>query len=57
LDIYNLLGQKVATLVSEIQKAGNYSVEWNATDQSSGIYYYIIKADAFQQVKKMVLIK
>jgi hypothetical protein len=57
LSVYNLLGQKVATLVSEKQMAGRYSVEWNASDFATGIYYYMIKAGIFVQVKKMILIK
>ena len=57
LSIYNLLGQKVATLISEKQKAGNHQVEWNASGFASGIYYYRIKSGEFQDVKKMILIK
>jgi len=57
LSIYNLLGQKVVTLVSEKQKAGYHQVEWNASGFASGIYYYSIKAGEFQDVKKMVLLR
>jgi hypothetical protein len=57
LSIYNLLGQKVATLVSKKQPAGQYQVEWDASNFASGIYYYMIKAGEFRQVKKMVLIR
>jgi hypothetical protein len=57
LSIYNLLGQKVATLVSEKKIAGHHQVEWDASGFSSGIYYYKIEAGAFQQVRKMVLLK
>ena len=57
LSIYNLLGQKVVTLVSEKQKAGQYQVQWDATGFPSGIYYYMIKAGEFSQVKKMVLVR
>ena len=57
LSIYNSLGQKVCTLVSEKQSAGNYSVEWNASGFSSGIYYYRIKAGSFTAVRKMLLVK
>ena len=57
LSIYNSLGQKVCTLVSEKQGAGNYSVEWNASGFSSGIYYYRIKAGSFTAVRKMLLVK
>jgi hypothetical protein len=57
LSIYNILGQKVATLVNERKKAGHHQVEWDASRFSSGIYYYTIKSGDFQDVKKMVLIK
>ena len=57
LSVYNLLGQKVVTLVSEKQKAGHHQVEWNASGFASGIYYYYLKAGEFKDVKKMLLIK
>jgi len=57
LSIYNLLGQKVATLVSKKQAAGKYSVEWNALGYASGIYFYQIIADKFVQTKKMLIVK
>jgi hypothetical protein len=57
LSIYNLLGQKVATLVNEWQQAGQYQVSWNASGFPSGIYYYRIVAGEFQQIRKMILLK
>jgi hypothetical protein len=57
LSIYNILGQKVATLVSERQNAGIYQVQWDASGFSSGVYYYRIKASEFQDVKKMILLR
>jgi hypothetical protein len=62
LSIYNLLGQKVITLVSESQPAGRYQVHWNGTDQSgqpvsSGIYIYKLEAAKNVQMRKMMLIK
>jgi hypothetical protein len=57
LSIYNLLGQKVATLVNEQQQAGYHQVEWDASRFSSGVYHYSIQAGEFQDVKKMILIK
>jgi hypothetical protein len=57
LYIYNLLGQRVATLVSKKQNAGVYNVEWDGSEFPSGIYYYRIKAGNFVDVKKMILLK
>jgi len=57
LAIYNLLGQRVATLVNERKRAGSYQVEWDASGFSSGVYYYRIDAGEFVDVKKMILIR
>ncbi|MQY80473.1 MAG: T9SS type A sorting domain-containing protein [Bacteroidetes bacterium] len=58
LSIYNLTGQKVATLVSEQQNAGTYQVEWDARDFGSGIYFCRLQiAEGFAQTKKMMVIK
>jgi len=57
LSIYNILGQKVATLVSEKQPAGSYKVEWDASKFSSGVYYYRIEAGNFVETRKMVYLK
>jgi len=57
LSVYNLLGQKVVTLVNEQKKAGYHQVAWDASGFASGIYYYRIQAGEFQDVKKMLLLK
>jgi hypothetical protein len=57
LSIYNLIGQKVATLVSERKQAGQYQVVWNANGFSSGIYYYRLEAGGFTKVKKCLLLR
>jgi hypothetical protein len=57
LSIYNLLGEKVVTLVSERQQVGKHQVEWNASGYASGVYYYRIVAGDFQQIMKMILLK
>jgi len=57
LNIYNILGQKVATLVSESQQIGNYKYEWDASDFASGVYFCRLVIDKrFVQTKKLVLI-
>ena len=55
--VYNLLGSKVATILNENKPAGNYSVNFNATELPSGTYFYKIEAGQFSQVKKMILMK
>ncbi|MGA7722563.1 MAG: T9SS type A sorting domain-containing protein [Ignavibacteriaceae bacterium] len=57
MEIYNVLGQKVATLVNSYMQSGNYSVSFNANKLSSGIYFYRIAAGDFVSVKKMMLMK
>ena len=58
LSIYDLLGQKVATLVSEKQNAGYHQIEWDASHFSSGVYFYTIQAgNEFAETKKMLLIR
>ena len=59
LSIYNILGQKVATLVNKKQPAGNYKVEWSRTGGiASGIYIYKLETNTgFKTSKKLVLIK
>lgn len=58
LSIYNLLGQRVSTLVSQKQPAGTYNVEWNASDLPSGVYFYQLQTGSgFVQSKKLVLLK
>ena len=57
LSIYNILGQKVETLLSEKQNSGKHSIEWDASGFSSGIYFYRIQAGDFIQTKRMLLIK
>jgi hypothetical protein len=57
LSVYNPLGQKVATLAKETQRAGVHQVDWNASGFASGLYYYKIRAGEFVDVKKMVLIR
>jgi len=57
LSIYNVRGQKVATLVSEMQAAGHYQVEWNAVGFSSSTYYYVLQAGEFREIRKMILLR
>jgi photosystem II stability/assembly factor-like uncharacterized protein len=57
LEIYNILGEKVSTLLSAFLLSGFHSYEWDASNFASGVYYYKLKTGHFEQVKKMVLLK
>ncbi|MCP3685015.1 MAG: T9SS type A sorting domain-containing protein [bacterium] len=57
LDIFNILGQKVETLVNNPSKAGEHSVSWDATTYPSGIYFYKMTIDGKTYTKRMTLLK
>ena len=62
IEVYNLRGQLVKTLVNEIQETGEYNVVWNGTDNSnkpvsSGVYLYKMKSGNYISTKKMILMK
>ncbi|MFA7359837.1 MAG: T9SS type A sorting domain-containing protein [Candidatus Kapaibacterium sp.] len=57
LSVFNLLGQKIGELINETQVAGNYSVDWNASEYPSGAYIYRLESGSFVDVKKMILLK
>jgi hypothetical protein len=57
ITIYNALGQKVAELLNSEMKAGRYQMNFNASNLSSGLYFYSIKAGEFSSTKKMMLLK
>lgn len=57
LEVFNSLGEVVATLISEFKQAGTYQISFNGTNLSSGVYVYILKSGNFIQSKKMILLK
>ena len=57
LKVYNVLGVEVATLVNEQQYSGNYSIDFGASDLSSGVYFYSLTVNNFTQTRKMILEK
>jgi hypothetical protein len=57
LEVYNLLGRKVATVVNEHQAAGYKSVRWDASDCASGVYFYKLTVGDFSQTKRAMLLK
>ncbi len=57
IKIFDILGREIAVLVNEIKAPGDYEVEWNASEFTSGIYFYQIKAESFVDTKKMILLK
>jgi hypothetical protein len=57
LNVYDILGNHVATLVNETKEAGRYNVTFDASKYTSGVYIYRIQAGSFVQTKKMILMK
>ncbi|MEE9554607.1 MAG: T9SS type A sorting domain-containing protein [candidate division Zixibacteria bacterium] len=57
IEIFDLLGRRVETLIDTKQDAGVYRVTWDAEDQASGVYFYSIEADEFSDTKRMVYLK
>ncbi|MCL6100535.1 MAG: T9SS type A sorting domain-containing protein [Bacteroidetes bacterium] len=57
LEVYDVLGRKMSTLVQEEKATGKYSIRFNADGLASGIYFYTLRADDFIQTNKMTLIK
>jgi hypothetical protein len=57
LTVYNITGQKIATLVDERRPAGYHSIVWDASNLASGIYLYRLEAGDFIETRKMVLMK
>jgi len=57
LKVYDILGREVATLVSKEQKPGNYEVKFDASNLTSGLYFYRITAGSFMKTMKMILLK
>ncbi len=57
LEIFNILGQRVAQLVNEHQLAGEHTVTWDAHQYASGIYFYRLQTEAAVETKKMLLLK
>jgi len=57
VEIFNVSGQKVETLVNSTMNAGAHSVTWNASHQSAGMYFYTVKTDYASKTMKMTLLK
>jgi plastocyanin len=57
LTVYNLLGGEVEVLVNQNLNTGSYSVDWDASKHSSGVYIYKIESAEFSDTKKMILVK
>jgi len=57
LAVYDLLGREVEVLIDEYEAPGTYSATWDATGKASGIYFYRLRAGAFTDAKRMLLLR
>lgn len=57
INVFDILGREVTTLVNEQLKPGSYEITWNASNYSSGVYFYRITSGEFSDTKKMVLVR
>ena len=57
LKIYDVLGKEVATLVNEFKAAGKHEINFDASNLSSGVYFYQLKVENFSTIKKLMLVK
>jgi hypothetical protein len=57
IEVFDIMGREIKTLVDEYQQKGNYSINFNATNLSSGIYFYSLISGNYTSTKKMVLLK
>jgi photosystem II stability/assembly factor-like uncharacterized protein len=55
--VYDVMGREVSTLVNETKPAGNYQVQFDASNLNSGVYFYTLTTEGFSETKKMLLIK
>jgi len=57
INIFDILGQNVSTLVNETIKPGKYEIDWDGSNFASGVYYYRLETEYFTDTKKMILVK
>lgn len=57
MKVFDILGREVKTLVNEIKAPGKYSVDFEGTELSSGVYFYRLESNSFTDIKRMILIK
>jgi flagellar hook assembly protein FlgD len=57
LKVYDILGREVATLVNKKMTLGKQSIQWNTTNESSGVYFYRLQTGNYTQIKKMILLR
>ena len=57
VDVFNVAGQKIDTLVDDVMNAGHHNITWDASGFSNGVYFYTVEAGEFSKTMKMTLLK
>jgi uncharacterized delta-60 repeat protein len=57
LKVFDLLGREITTLINEVKQPGSYTVQWDASGVSSGVYFYRLRAGDFVQTRRMMILK
>jgi len=57
LKVFDVLGREIATLVNEVRAPGVYTVRWDTSPLSSGVYFYRLRAGSYLESKRMMLMK
>ncbi|MCP4581732.1 MAG: T9SS type A sorting domain-containing protein, partial [candidate division Zixibacteria bacterium] len=57
MDIYDILGKRIETLIDKRQRPGTYSIDWDASEYSSGVYFYKLTTGDSSSTKRMTLVK
>ena len=57
LDVYDVLGREVETILNRYMQAGHHKAQWNASDVTSGIYFVRMQSGSFSQVRKGMVVK
>ncbi len=57
LTVYDILGREIKTLVNEIQNPGDYEIQFNSGNLTSGVYLYKLETGSFIDVKKMIILR
>ncbi|MFI5211695.1 MAG: T9SS type A sorting domain-containing protein, partial [Ignavibacteria bacterium] len=57
LEVFDISGRMISTLVNEVKQAGNYKYDFNAGSLSTGVYFYKLTGDGFTSTRKMILVK